>query len=456
MQTGRRIRHRALAAITAGLLGAAMLVAANPAPAHAVNAQGFGSAPTPLAKPVVGMAATPSGNGYWLVASDGGIFTFGDAAFKGSAGDIRLNQPIVGMAPTPSGNGYWLVASDGGIFTFGDARFVGSAGNIRLNQPIVGMAATPSGNGYWLVASDGGIFTFGDARFVGSAGALPLKQPIVGMAATSGGKGYWLAAADGGIFTFGDAPFLGSAGALPLRQPVTGMAPSPSGHGYWLVARDGGIFNYGDAVFAGAGNACTNSPAMAMAASHNVNGYWIANNAGSVAAFAPGQTGGTLTCALGGGGGGAAESALSRDYFNRLNDERAARGLPALGWDDGLASRSHDWSVGMGNSKNFAHSDLNPLLSRFSAAAENIATGSAGVTADAIHVAWMKSDHHRENMLAGNLDVVGIGTYCAPDGSMWVTEEFGRFPNSTKPSGFPTSPPPVDPIVRADKSDLHC
>ena len=40
----------------------------------------------------------------------------------------RLNQPIVGMAPTPSGNGYWLVARDGGVFCFGDAKFYGSTG----------------------------------------------------------------------------------------------------------------------------------------------------------------------------------------------------------------------------------------------------------------------------------------------------------------------------------------
>ena len=60
---------------------------------------------------------------------------------------------------------YWLVASDGGIFTFGDATYAGSTGAMVLNRPIVGMAATPDGQGYWLVASDGGIFSFGDATF---------------------------------------------------------------------------------------------------------------------------------------------------------------------------------------------------------------------------------------------------------------------------------------------------
>ncbi len=90
---------------------------------------------------------------------------------------IALNEPIVGLAATPDGRGYWEVASDGGIFSFGDAAFAGSAGSIALNEPIVGMAATPDGRGYWEVASDGGIFSFGDAAFAGSAAGLPQSGP---------------------------------------------------------------------------------------------------------------------------------------------------------------------------------------------------------------------------------------------------------------------------------------
>jgi hypothetical protein len=126
------------------------------------------------------------GTGYWLVASDGGIFSFGAARFYGSTGSIALNKPIVGMAATPTGQGYWLVASDGGIFSFGAARFYGSTGSMTLNKPIVGMAATPTGAGYWLVASDGGIFSFGAARFYGSTGSMTLNKPIVGMAPVAG------------------------------------------------------------------------------------------------------------------------------------------------------------------------------------------------------------------------------------------------------------------------------
>jgi streptogramin lyase len=172
-----------------------------------------------------------AGGGYWLVATDGGIFNYGTAKFFGSTGAIHLNKPIVGMAKTPSGAGYWLVATDGGIFSYGDAKFFGSTGAIKLNQPIVGMAPTPSGAGYWLVATDGGIFSYGDAGFFGSTGAIHLNKPIVGMASTPTGKGYWLVATDGGIFSYGDAKFFGSTGAIHLNQPIVGMATSPEGGG---------------------------------------------------------------------------------------------------------------------------------------------------------------------------------------------------------------------------------
>jgi hypothetical protein len=81
------------------------------------------------------------------------------------------------MAPTPGGHGYWEVASDGGIFSFGDAAFWGSTGSLTLARPIVGMAATPGGHGYWLVGSDGGLFAFGNAPFRGSVPELPPPGP---------------------------------------------------------------------------------------------------------------------------------------------------------------------------------------------------------------------------------------------------------------------------------------
>ena len=87
------------------------------------------------------------------------MFSFGNLPFCGSAGGTKLNKPVVGMAITHGGAGYWLAASDGGVFNYGDAAFYGSAGSLPLNKPIVGMAATKDAGGYWLVASTGASST---------------------------------------------------------------------------------------------------------------------------------------------------------------------------------------------------------------------------------------------------------------------------------------------------------
>ncbi|MHB1761965.1 MAG: protease pro-enzyme activation domain-containing protein [Acidimicrobiales bacterium] len=136
---------------------------------------------TYVAQPGHAPAATPDGRGYWEVASDGGVFAFGDAQFYGSMGAKPLAAPVVGIASTPDGRGYWEVASDGGVFAFGDAQFYGSMGARPLAAPVVGIASTPDGRGYWEVASDGGVFAFGDAQFYGSMGAKPLAAPVVGI-----------------------------------------------------------------------------------------------------------------------------------------------------------------------------------------------------------------------------------------------------------------------------------
>jgi hypothetical protein len=214
------------------------------------NANWFGDmAASTLRAPIVSMAVPQNDSGYWLLGQDGGIFSF-SVPFYGSTGNLVLNQPVVGMVPTPDGKGYWFVAADGGVFAYGDARFYGSTGSLHLNQPVVGMAATPDGAGYYLVARDGGIFAFGDARFQGSMGGASLNRPVVGMSLDPETGGYWEVAADGGVFSF-NAPFFGSTGSLSLNGSIIGINAMPDGMGYRFVASDGGVFDFGDAQFVG-------------------------------------------------------------------------------------------------------------------------------------------------------------------------------------------------------------
>jgi len=218
-----------------------------------------------LNKPIVGGATNPATfNGYWMVASDGGVFTFGDAGFFGALGDQTLGSPIVEIEPTPSGKGYFLVDAKGQVFPFGDAaKNIPDARSTTLNKSVIGMTVTPSGQGYFLVASDGGIFTFGDAKFFGSTGDLVLNAPVIDLAGTPDGQGYYLVAADGGIFTFGNAVFKGSTGDIRLNKPAVAMLVNPTGSGYWIMASDGGVFTFGAVPFLGStGNITLNSPIL--------------------------------------------------------------------------------------------------------------------------------------------------------------------------------------------------
>jgi uncharacterized protein YkwD len=407
----------------------------------------------PLSAPVVAAAATPSGRGSWRVGADGGVFTSGNAKYFGGTGGKRLNQPIVGMAATPGGRGYWFVARDGGIFTFGNARYYGSTGNIRLNQPIVGMIRTRSGHGYWLIARDGGVFSFGDARFYGSTGNIRLNQPIVGGAATRTGRGYWFVAADGGVFSFGDARFKGSVGGSPLSHRVVGMAADNGG--YLLLTSGGRVFSFGGARnYGSASRSCPGAPAVAIATSPRARGYWIAFANARAYALSPNAR--APRCSAPHKRIGVSKAtAAAGDLFARLNAERAARGLAPLRWDTSLAAYATNWSKTMGSQGDLHHSNIGNLLGPYNYVGENIAMGSAGVPDSALHVNWMHSQAHRDNILSPGFRNVGIGVYCAPNGSMWATQEFGRPSSSGSPPPYGADTP-QNPVARSDANHLGC
>ena len=168
------------------------------------------------------MERTDDDNGYWLVAYDGGIFTFGDAKFYGSTGSMHLNQPVLGMERTASGKGYWLFARDGGVFTFGDAKFYGSAGSLHLTVAGRGDAAharrtrlldaRPGRPGVRRSATRTSSATSRAARTTAAPTACSCRRR---------GKGYWIATADGSVIAFGDAKRLGFPvdDRRPARSP---------------------------------------------------------------------------------------------------------------------------------------------------------------------------------------------------------------------------------------------
>ncbi len=289
--------NKAVVSIEANVTGTYVLTASYSGDAS--NAPSTSAALDQVAIPY-GSAGT---QGYWLVGSDGGIFTFGSAQFYGSTGALRLQRPVVGITPTSDLGGYWLVASDGGIFTFGDGDFFGSIPGLgiapagtpgavrKLNAPIVGMVPSADGGGYFMVGADGGVFAFGDAAFEGSCPGIVggCAGAAVAVMPDATGNGYWVVTATGHVYTFGDANYYGGPG--PQAVPVTSAVATPDGRGYWILFSNGVIAGYGDAgnfgspagVFGGV------NPATAIVATSDGQGYWVASANGSVYTFGDAQ-----------------------------------------------------------------------------------------------------------------------------------------------------------------------
>lgn len=190
---------------------------------------------------IVGMASTPDGRGYWLLASTGAVYDFGDASPRRVR---RHRRPVKGIVASPEG-GYWLYTAQGDVYADGTRSYGSPVAQHIHTAAIVGMAATPDGRGYWLVSSTGVVYHYGDA------GAFPLqrrRQPIEGIVASRSG-GYWLYTARGDVYRTRGAPGYGSlAGRHAHVSNIVGMAATADRRGYWLVTSRGIVYAYGDAA----------------------------------------------------------------------------------------------------------------------------------------------------------------------------------------------------------------
>ena len=219
---------------------------------------------------MVGIVPTANHGGYWLDASDGGVFSYGDTQFYGSIPGLglhpagsglpnSLNRPLwawcrlttttatswwpptgesspsvtldrilpgiggcsgaaVAVMPDASGHGYWLVTATGNIYTFGDAPYFGAPGHGTVTSAV----ATPDGLGYWVLLADGQVLQFGDAAGDGSPpsgdfGGLDAASAIF---ATSDGGGYWVSSALGSVYNFGDVPNDGGMAGTHLNGVI--------------------------------------------------------------------------------------------------------------------------------------------------------------------------------------------------------------------------------------------
>jgi hypothetical protein len=218
------------------------------------------------------------------VASDGGVFSFGDANYYGSIPGLgiapddstlrpSLDAPIVGIVPSYDGRGYFLLANDGGVFAFGDAKFEGSCPGIGgcPGGGIADVMTDSTGNGYWVVSYAGNVEAFGDAINYGGAAKYlnEVTGEVISAVSTPSGHGYWILFLNGEVYTFGDAGYFGSpSGQILFSNPASAIFATSDGGGYWVTTASGAVYAYGDAPYdGGASSLHLNEPIVAATGS---------------------------------------------------------------------------------------------------------------------------------------------------------------------------------------------
>ena len=126
---------------------------------------------------------------------------------------------------------------------------------------------------------------------------------------------------------------------------------------------------------------------------------------------------------------------IEKRAFEQTNLVRIKNGMAPLSWDADLAVISRNYSENMSRLGYFAHvtPDGKKLPDRARAAGirhysilgENLAYNQGYEDPGALAVErWMLSPKHRANILSSEFRAMAIGSYVAPDGSVYLTQTF--------------------------------
>ncbi len=131
-------------------------------------------------------------------------------------------------------------------------------------------------------------------------------------------------------------------------------------------------------------------------------------------------------------------AAVETAIYNKVNEERAKAGVPALTYNTVMQKYARIKSQDMGDKKYFSHEDLNGNLITtqmkkdgvsYKAWGENIAYIGGNVSADTLAqqfmTNWMNSSGHRENILSTKFSSIGVGVYKIGN-KVYAAQEFYR------------------------------
>jgi len=126
---------------------------------------------------------------------------------------------------------------------------------------------------------------------------------------------------------------------------------------------------------------------------------------------------------------------IEKRAFEQTNLVRMKNGLAALTWDADICRMARIHSESMSRNGYFSHVTPDGLrlperaraagILKYSVLGENIALSQGYDDPGAFVVQqWMQSTKHRANILSSEFRAMAIGSFIAPDGSIYLTQTF--------------------------------
>jgi uncharacterized protein YkwD len=126
---------------------------------------------------------------------------------------------------------------------------------------------------------------------------------------------------------------------------------------------------------------------------------------------------------------------IEKRAFEQTNLRRLQNGLPPFVWDSDVCRMARIHSESMSRQSYFAHVTPEGLglrdraraagILRYAVLGENIAYNQGYEDPGAFAVEkWMQSSKHRANILSPEFRAMAIGSFVAPDGSIYLTQTF--------------------------------
>ena len=171
------------------------------------------------------------------------MLAFGGTVWYGSLRSRKSPYRPVDLATTRRADGYWILASNGGVFAHGAAQWYGSLSSQSGRIVPRKIRATPTNKGYWILTANGRDLRLrrrGEGRLPDRPG--PSRRHRL---RPDDHRARLLGPASAAAWSWPSATPAKLGDLAGRRRPPTAIMAAPNGKGYYILTPDGAVTAFG-------------------------------------------------------------------------------------------------------------------------------------------------------------------------------------------------------------------